>query len=538
MDLVPATKLNPLTVGLYDKVSGRHLLPTSGTWSAGPALQPAPDAPMDIVCNNGALKFSLNELNPSEIVIGYYRTSSTGALTESPYNFVTGYMPVKPGQSYVFFGRRQEDNRLSSYNRIHWFNANKDYISTNTYTKDNVGTGVAPSNAYFAQCSCNESGATSRVTTQEIVDGYNWVFQQGAAEVPYVPYVDGGLYTDGTVETIKLLYNHWDMTKASYSPPGFSRASVSVAQDGTFSITNSSGSSESRIQLTLSASVLGLINGQKYTLKVFVLDGNAFNRSCYIYHGSSYHIYPCDGTQTTLVDSWTQSDDNDVKVGYFYFKDYDAGTIVRLRVMVVAGETEPDTYQPYIENTATAEMLLKVGDYQDVQSIVDGVVTRNVGIKVLDGTESWSKRTDTGVNRYQANILPDKASGEVVCLCSHFQNVSSFSNLNDNCFIVNATARIVFDEEDITTLTDWKTWLADQYAAGTPVIVLYPLATPTTETVAGQTLQVTDGDNVLEITQAGMDGLELEAQYNAAVSLTIQEVEDANLDNNVEVTIQ
>jgi hypothetical protein len=46
------------------------------------------------------------------------------------------------------------------------------------------------------------------------------------------------------------------------------------------------------------------------------------------------------------------------------------------------------------------------------------------------------------------------------------------------------------------------------------------------------------GDNTLEITQASLDGLELEAQYNAAVSLTIQEVEDANLDNNVTVTIQ
>jgi hypothetical protein len=49
---------------------------------------------------------------------------------------------------------------------------------------------------------------------------------------------------------------------------------------------------------------------------------------------------------------------------------------------------------------------------------------------------------------------------------------------------------------------------------------------------------VTDGDNVLEITQASLTGLELEAQYNAAVTLTIQEVQDANLDNNVTVTIQ
>jgi hypothetical protein len=64
-----------------------------------------------------------------------------------------------------------------------------------------------------------------------------------------------------------------------------------------------------------------------------------------------------------------------------------------------------------------------------------------------------------------------------------------------------------------TDVTDFKNFLATQYAAGTPVIVVYTLATPTTESVTGQTLQVEDGDNVLAITQAGMSGLELEAEY-------------------------
>ncbi|MBQ3990201.1 MAG: hypothetical protein II630_05110, partial [Bacteroidales bacterium] len=64
-----------------------------------------------------------------------------------------------------------------------------------------------------------------------------------------------------------------------------------------------------------------------------------------------------------------------------------------------------------------------------------------------------------------------------------------------------------------TSLEVAKQYLADQYAAGTPVIVIYPLDEPTTESVAGQTLQVTDGDNVLEITQASLSGLQLEAEY-------------------------
>lgn len=364
-DYVP-TKDPDGVVGFYDMVSESFKTATAGTIAAGPdaAPIPTPDAPVDIVSNNGVLKYSPNELNPSDIEIGYYRVAGTGELTESPYNFITGYMPVKPGQGYVFFGRRQDDNRLSSYNRIHWFNANKEFISTNSYTKDTIGTGVAPSNAYFAQCSCNESGAASRVTTQEIVDGYNWVFQQGAAEVPYIPYVvEGGLYTDGTVETIE------------------------------------------------------------------------------------------------------------------------------------------DT----IGNTATAEMLLKVGDYQDEQEILSGVVTRNVGVLVLDGTEPWAYQSGTS-----AYISLGDAKANSIGVCTHL-----IGNNSATAGTIRFTSVIrVYGIGSLwADLAEFKQWLTDQYNAGTPVIVIYPLAEPTTESVAGQALQVTDGDNTLEITQASIDGLELEAEY-------------------------
>jgi hypothetical protein len=76
-----------------------------------------------------------------------------------------------------------------------------------------------------------------------------------------------------------------------------------------------------------------------------------------------------------------------------------------------------------------------------------------------------------------------------------------------------------------STRAQWKDWLADQYAAGTPVIIVYPLATPTTESVAGQTLQVQDGDNTLEITQASLTGLELEAEYEQGVEASVEEIE-------------
>lgn len=196
-----------------------------------------------------------------------------------------------------------------------------------------------------------------------------------------------------------------------------------------------------------------------------------------------------------------------------------------------------ETIEDTIGNTATAEMLLKVGDYQDQQEIIDGTVTRNIGVKVLDGTEDWNYNNI----RFSMILSGAPESNNNIAVCSHYKNVigtTPVADMSNQTFKLNNLNRqLIFKDSSFTTLSAWTTFLANQYAAGTPVIVVYPLATPTTESVTGQTLQVTDGDNVLEITQASLNGLELEAQYQAAVSLTIQEVQDANLDPNVEVTI-
>ena len=66
-----------------------------------------------------------------------------------------------------------------------------------------------------------------------------------------------------------------------------------------------------------------------------------------------------------------------------------------------------------------------------------------------------------------------------------------------------------------TSLENFKQFLEQQYNAWTPVIVLYPLATPTTETVAGQTMDIPAGNSTIEITQASIDNLWLYAKYKA-----------------------
>lgn len=175
-----------------------------------------------------------------------------------------------------------------------------------------------------------------------------------------------------------------------------------------------------------------------------------------------------------------------------------------------------ETIKDSLNNTATAEMLLKVGDYQDEQEILSGAVTRNVGVKVLDGTENWQNisgyfnlsKTDLGSN---STVMPLNSFN---IICSHFET-------KDGAFadgIGIGGSYVNFKYDSITTvLADWKTWLADQYAAGTPVTVIYPLAQAVTEQVAPQVLNVQTGDNILEITQASLPNLELEAKYSKSV---------------------
>ena len=195
---------------------------------------------------------------------------------------------------------------------------------------------------------------------------------------------------------------------------------------------------------------------------------------------------------------------------------------------LVAGNLVSDPVEIYTDGTvetialnggtATAEMLLKVGNYQDVQSILDGEVTRQIGIKVLDGTEDWTKSG----NLFYADIASDALQDTHGCYCTHFQGIATNGSANYQNEIkvgTNSTANIRWERVQVYPVVDtfadataFKTWLADQYAAGTPVIIIYPLATATTESVTGQTLTAS-GNCIAEITQASMSGLEMELSY-------------------------
>lgn len=192
----------------------------------------------------------------------------------------------------------------------------------------------------------------------------------------------------------------------------------------------------------------------------------------------------------------------------------------------------PTQYKPYVEwgiyvewttetiedelwNTATAEMLLKIWDYVDEQEILSWDIIRKVGVYVYDGTESFTEMSTPNSFRFGFN---SRGMAGVNPICSHYPAATitlSAANMPDQAIKGHATAANSFYLKDsrFDTKEELKAWLAAQYAAWTPVIVLYVLETETTESVAGQTMNIPAWNSLIEITQASIDNLPLYAKY-------------------------
>ncbi len=161
-------------------------------------------------------------------------------------------------------------------------------------------------------------------------------------------------------------------------------------------------------------------------------------------------------------------------------------------------------------------VLRKVGDYADSYNATTGQITRRVGVKVLDGTEDWElQNANRSVFVIKTLFPADFASNpdNNIGLCTHFTvtaRSTTVSNALENGQMGWNTLGYLAMRHvaSLAEVANFKQYLADQYAAGTPVTVYYPLATEVIETLTdtsytsyanyceecvGATYQATDG---------------------------------------------
>lgn len=141
--------------------------------------------------------------------------------------------------------------------------------------------------------------------------------------------------------------------------------------------------------------------------------------------------------------------------------------------------------------------------------------TRKIQKLVLTGTEDWAI-SNTSQVLYVA-MADHLLSNDLICYCSHYKsiaNVSSMTTIADGeCTFSNTLRWFYVKDDNYNDATAFKSYLAQQYAAGTPVTVWYVLATSTTgivneplrkignyaDAVSGITIPVTAGGDTLSV---------------------------------------
>lgn len=170
-----------------------------------------------------------------------------------------------------------------------------------------------------------------------------------------------------------------------------------------------------------------------------------------------------------------------------------------------------------VASNVNIQPLLGVGEYKDSQELISGAVNRKLGIKVFDGSEeSWYLSMSGDVYRYRYRFDDDdclyKSGRSTDMLCTHFKVLASGSTAN-GCFLngsSNAQYLFLIPQQTITDLEAFKQYLAMEYAKGTPVTIVYPLANESNEQVTAQAVPNPKG-TVTIVRDAEVSGLDIEA---------------------------
>lgn len=108
--------------------------------------------------------------------------------------------------------------------------------------------------------------------------------------------------------------------------------------------------------------------------------------------------------------------------------------------------------------------------------------TYNVGFLELDGTENWRLNTASGTNYFLFDRgLPNGrfVDNEPTVICDRYKS-ASYSNRTSLCVYAYdyGGTSLGFADNSYDSVDNWKSYLAAQKAAGTPVQIAYQLATP------------------------------------------------------------
>lgn len=512
---------------------------------------PTPTVPVDIVCNNGTIK-----VKDDELPVGYKRLQDIHFDGNCYYETdeklygedvvtLTLQADSAGGQNIfgAYSGTGADVSNLSLY--IYANTTGGSYFRANqTLLRPTLGTGKRTISFGNGETNGFLKDVTYDVEEFETTD----TAQIGALPNSSSPKFTGYLYGNITIGN-RLKYIPCE--RVSDSAIGYYETvnGEFLENQGTGTLTTSGYDASHLTEIYYDGTVETVTTKQAFVNDSDIVDRtglNSSNGAAILNNNRCYVIFPCkagvtytaqtdtadliggnfieynqpSATSTNFIKSITATDDGLVGGVYQFHAVCDTDGWAGWQCKSNKETAMANNWQITADtSTATCQPLLSVGDdYKDVQSIIDGAITRNVGIVVLTGYEDgWSRNSDRA-SLLIADIL--NGSNSWMPICTHYKAYhggTSLSNMDDNSCKITSGGKslLIKDTTHNTSLTDFTDYIKAQYDAGTPVILVYPLAEPTTETVTGQTMTIAKGDNVISA-EGSLTGLELEAKYKKA----------------------
>lgn len=342
------------------------------------------------------------------------------------------------------------------------------------------------------------------------------MLNKGTAILPYEPYssevwfdshyirgtatdtltLPQTIYADGTNATLTLKGNMQQTGTPSPSTPvmpnGVGERTENLFNSNDFGL----------VQVTATAyrkgTNLGILPQGTYTLSATTNNPIPIYRT--IKTGDAYtfetisslpYNFTADGVSEQIIRTSDTGGNSWADVGY---------TNIMLNLGSTAKPYEPYGYKiPISNNSQTYNKYL--GEEQTV---------RQIKKLVLTGDESWILETGT---TYQCTVdMP--LVGYTDELSTHYQMANSYTELisTNNTFALSKRPALFINDSRFLTVAGLKSYLAQQYANGTPVTIWYVLATATTGIVneplckigdyadtLSTSIPTTDGANVIDV---------------------------------------
>lgn len=464
---------------------------------------PTPDAPADIWCNNGKIVVSRNMCDVSEanVVVGKYINNSGVETSDTANFYYATYIPVTPGGTYTM-----ATSSSIWYFSVMQYDSSKNFLRRSIWGATNTPVGTEKTFDIGSDCAYIRFGSNMRKANISLSDvlAVNWMLTQSETAETYHPYKDW--WVEGTDEVLTVcgknlfnktiadanrIYGYFAETGKSwtFAAAGFSFR-FPCKPNTTYTARYNGNETQAVLGFGSTSSDEVPVSAGKITITQAIRQSS-----------------PTISTPVTLT---TGASDKWLIVAFNSTDPQHTDMLDNLQVEEGSTATE---YAAYTAQTATVPDLFGVGDYKDEAELIAGIKARKVGVLVLDGTGTWVMG-GTKNQFYSDDVFTDRLIAGRDGFCTHFTFSTNVSDLELAGYVLfgSSTQRINFSSVGFTDVTEWKAYLAAQYAAGTPVSITYPLATPTTEQTTPHSLHTVAGTNTVSV-ESNVDPVTLAVEY-------------------------